>query len=93
MKNEYGYMVVKSNVFNIPMHIVETTTTLRVSCLVFSSARDAKEWIRTMKDDLKAFGIDVEYNPDFEFCSIPEYYMNAKTLFSKVENHQMYTFG
>lgn len=82
--NEYGYMVVRNKAFNMPLHIVEAKTELFAGVAVFSSAKDARQYIVT-----KLNGIP--YNADFQFCGIAKLYINALDLFSKLENRQLYT--
>ena len=84
--NDYGYMVVRNKAFNMPLHVVEATTELFAGCAVFSSAKDARHYITT-----KLNGIP--YNTDYQFSGIWKVYADAKDLFSKMENRQLYTSG
>lgn len=84
--NDYGYMVVKNKAFNMPLHIVEAETELFAGVAVFSSAKDARHYILTRLNG-------IPYNPDYQFCGIPKLYIDAKDLFTDLENRQMYTSG
>lgn len=84
--NEYGYMVVRNKAFNMPLHVVEAKTELFAGVAVFSSAKDARHYILTRLNG-------IQYNPDYQFSGIPQLYINAKDLFTKLENRQMYTTG
>lgn len=84
--NEYGYMVVRNKAFNMPLHIVEAKTELFAGVAVFSSAKDARNYILTRLNG-------IPYNTDFQFSSIAKLYIDALDLFSKLENRQLYTSG
>ena len=84
--NDYGYMVVKNKAFNMPLHVVETETELFAGVAVFSSAKDARHYILTRLNG-------IPYNPDYQFCGIPKLYIDAKDLFTSLENRQIYTSG
>ena len=84
--NEYGYMVVRNKAFNMPLHIVEAKTELFAGVAVFSSAKDARHYILTRLNG-------IPYNPDYQFCGIPKLYIDAKDLFTDLENRQIYTSG
>lgn len=83
--NEYGYVVVSNG--NIPLHIVEIRHPLLVGFNVFSNAKDANEYISTMKCVL-----DIKYNPNFKFSEglVREYTNGNRVFFSKLENRQVY---
>ena len=84
--NIYTYEVHTNEALHFPLHIVDYTTPLCCGCAVFSNAKDARAFILELKAD---FPIEYDFDRTIP-SSILDAYKNARSLFSKIENRQLY---
>ena len=96
--NTYGYMCVKHNKYHMPIFVVEFYTEILHGTAFFSNAKDAQKSIIETKKKLQKYGINAEYDCDYNFddtnTSICLAYMRNDTqLFSNIKSHKMYTHG
>lgn len=87
----YTYEVHKNKEYNIPLHMVEIVLPYYVGISVFNSAKEAKEFITEEKMDAENRGYELLYDADMSIISAP-YFTNMTTLYSKLENHQIYGY-
>ena len=84
--NYYTYEVHKNTALNIPLHIVEYHSPITCGCAVFSNAKEATAFIRSLKND---FSLEYDFTASIN-KNILTAYINAASLFSKTENKQLY---
>lgn len=87
----YTYEVHRNKAYNFPMHMVEISLPYHVGIYVFNSAKEAKEFIAREKADAENYGFEMLYDADSSIIAAP-YFTNMTTLYSKLENHQIYGY-
>lgn len=94
--NTYGYMTLKHNKYHMPIFVIEIYTNMTHGIYFFNNNPDANGLIQKEKASLKKYGIDLQYDSDFDFDVVKDNCIvaiqNSVHPFSKIENRQIYCF-